>query len=206
MINSLKKLAVSAVDFKSQNKGCVKSDEELMHRLVSGCHIAFNLLVTRYKQKIFDFIYFQIKHQADSEDLTQEVFLQLYKNAQNFRGDAKFSTYLYSVAKYIVFNYFRDNTRKNYTVDLTQELIESLISAEELSTDLEANKTKHDIAQAINSLAPDERQILFLCDKENFSYQQISEILDINIGTVRSRLNTVRTKLITILREQSHEL
>lgn len=59
---------------------------------------------------------------------------------------------------------------------------------------------------AINRLSADERQIIYLCDKEDFSYLQISEILNIKIGTVRSRLSTARKKVISTLREDNHEM
>ena len=92
----------------------VFTDEELINQFkLEGNRLAFELLVKRYKTRLYQFIYYQIQQNAsDAEDLTQDVFIELFNKPNNFRGEAKFSTFLYSVARNIVLNYFRSNKRK----------------------------------------------------------------------------------------------
>jgi len=176
------------------------SDEMLISRFAKGSTISYELLVQRYKKRIFEFIYFQIKqHRHDAEDLTQDVFVELYKKVGNFRHESKFSTYLFSIAKNIVLNYFRSNSRFFSFSQLLNksEDVEIINLHDQLSNEAEQKQ----ILLAINSLSADERQIIYLCDKENFSYLQVSEILNIKLGTVRSRLSTARQKVISALRD-----
>jgi RNA polymerase sigma-70 factor (ECF subfamily) len=176
------------------------SDEMLISRFAKGSTVSFELLVQRYKKRIFEFIYFQIKqHRHDAEDLTQDVFVELYKKVGNFRHESKFSTYLFSIAKNIVLNYFRSNSRFFSFSQLLNksEDVEIINLHDQLSNEAEQKQ----ILLAINSLSADERQIIYLCDKENFSYLQVSEILNIKLGTVRSRLSTARQKVISALRD-----
>ena len=181
------------------------SDEVLVKRFVSGSRISYELLVLRYKQRIFEFIYFQIKqHNHDAEDLTQEVFVELYKKAGNFRNESKFSTYLFSIAKNIVLNYFRAKSRRFsfFQVFSKSENEQRANLQEQHLYEIEQQQ----VTVAINGLNADERQIIYLCDKEGFSYEQISEILNIKIGTVRSRLNAARKKVFKALKESNHEM
>ena len=176
------------------------SDEVLIFQFVKGSEISYELLVKRYKKRIFEFIYFQIKqHRHDAEDLTQDVFVELYKKVENFRHESKFSTYLFSIAKNMVLNYFRSNSRFFSFSQLLNksEDVEIINMHDQLVNEAEQKQ----ILLAINSLSTDERQIIYLCDKENFSYLQVSEILNIKLGTVRSRLSIARQKVIRILRE-----
>jgi|GEM_PF-1395269 len=181
------------------------SDEVLLDRFLKGSRRSYEILVLRYKKRIFEFIYFQIKqHSHDAEDLTQEVFIELYKKAASYRNEAKFSTYLFSIARNMVLNYFRTTSRRFSLLKLFQSNEEpETKSPQEKFIDI---ATQRQIMFAVNSLNVEERQIIYLCDKENFSYTQISNILNIKVGTVRSRLNTARQKIVQELRESSHEM
>lgn len=206
MKSTLKKIRVdSRQDCKQKEQTITPLDEELIQQFIRGSKIAFELIVQRYKQRIFNFIYFQIKqHTEDAEDLCQEVFLQLYKKPLNFRHESKFSTYLFSIAKNIVLNYFRTNGRRGIKYNLLDS--EDIIDNNCLHQRMDSENNQQQFTIALNSLSFDEKQIIFLCDNEGFSYAQISQILNINIGTVRSRLNSARNRMINKLRENYHEV
>ena len=194
------------------------TDNALVARFVSGDKLAFTHLVNRYKQKIYSYIYFQINQKAsDAEDLTQEVFLALYRQAGNFKGESKFSTFLYAVAHNIVLNYFRSNKRRrteqtdsishmdeqqHYDSAITCALTDDNCPSQQAIDD----NLKHKLTHAVNQLNTDDRQLLLLTDREGFSYEQISQILSIKTGTVRSRLNAARTRLLGLLKVKDHEL
>ena len=205
-------------DLRATHSTAQVSDDALVAKFVAGDRLAFTHLVNRYKQKIHTYIYFQINQKtADAEDLTQEVFLALYRQAGNFKGESKFSTFLYAVAHNIVLNYFRTN-RRRYTdkTDSISQLDEpdthnTIISQALIDNNCPAELTitqnlQHKIAAAISKLSSDERQLLLLTDREGFSYEQISQILSIKTGTVRSRLNTARTRLLGLIKVKDHEM
>lgn len=181
------------------------TDEELIKSFTQGSRLSYELLVQRYKQRIFEFIYFQIKqHKHDAEDLTQEVFVELYKTSGRFRHESKLSTFLFSMAKNIVFNHFRSRSRRLSLMGLFQKEAES--KEANVHEEYVGDKEQQETFEMLNALKVEERQIIYLCDREGFSYQQMSNILNVNIGTVRSRLNTARVKMAKLLRENNHGL
>lgn len=211
-------LCLKEPDLRATHSTAQTSDDALVASFVAGDKLAFTHLVNRYKQKIHTYIYFQINQKAsDAEDLTQEVFLALYRQAANFKGESKFSTFLYAVAHNIVLNYFRTN-RRRYTeqTESISQLDEpnthnTAISQALVDNDCPAERTitqnlQRKITAAINKLSTDDRQLLLLTDREGFSYEQISQILSIKTGTVRSRLNTARTRLLGLIKVKDHEM
>ena len=205
-------------DLKANDGAAQISDDALVAKFIAGDKLAFTHLVNRYKQKIHTYIYFQInKKNSDAEDLTQEVFLALYRQAGNFKGESKFSTFLYAVAHNIVLNYFRTNKRRHadqtdsisqldepmaHNPIIDQALVDHHCPQEQTIT----QNLQQRITTAIGKLSADERQLLLLTDREGFSYEQISQILAIKTGTVRSRLNTARTKLLGLIKVKDHEM
>ncbi len=187
-------------------------DKQLLERFVQGDRAAFNQLVTRHKERIYSFIYFQIgQKQADAEDLTQDVFIELYKQAENYRGESKFTTYLFAISRNLMLNYFRSHKRRfsDQTDSISQEQLEpgnaQQLSKQLVSDECPLEQTINDnmqkkVASAIDQLKPEERQLLLLTDREGFSYEQIGQILSIKVGTVRSRLNAARNRLLDFLK------
>ncbi len=171
------------------------SDNALLLLFVEGNSEAFDCIVVRYKQRIFEFINFQLKkNNSEAEDLTQEVFIQLYNNADNFRQESKFSSYLFSIAKNTVFNYFRSCNRMLPRSQKFEDIENNDEQCLQLSLITETRQQK--LEHALSRLSFDNRQIIYLCDKEGFTYSQISQILNIKVGTVRSRHSAVRRKMI----------
>jgi RNA polymerase sigma-70 factor (ECF subfamily) len=194
------------------------SDNKLIEQFVRGERHAFDEIVKRYKERIYSFIYFQINQkQADAEDLTQDVFLELYKQAAKYRQEAKFSTFLFSVSRNIVLNYFRANRRRysDKTDSISQvdfddqspnSFANELVSPDCPATTVIDDNLQQKVSSAIGKLNQDERQLLLLTDKEGFSYEQIGNILSIKTGTVRSRLNKARQRLLQFLKVNDNEL
>lgn len=183
------------------NLSSALDDEELLLRFIQGDKKSFDIIVSRFKKSIYHYIYFQINQNAsDAEDILQEVFIELYNKASNFRGEAKLSTYLYGIARNLVLNYFRNNRRhfSNNIVQISEDIIDEHCPYQDLSN----AKWEKQLTHALGQLNVEERQILYLCDKEDFSYHQISEILHIKIGTVRSRINSARTRLLNKLKRR----
>ena len=187
------------------------TDNELVARFVNGDSRAFDEIVARYKDRIHSFIYFQIKQkQADAEDLTQDVFLEFYKQAANYRGESKFSTYLFSVSRNIVLNYFRAHRRRysDKTDSISQQdfddqsnrVFDELVAPDCPVTAAIDDDLQQKVSGAMTKLNTDERQLLLLTDREGFSYEQVSNILSIKTGTVRSRLNKARQRLLQFLK------
>lgn len=190
-------------------------DEELVRRSQKGDIDAFEQLISKYQQKIYNIAYRLMGNPYDANDLAQEALIKVYRSIGGFRLDASFSTWVY----HIVTNVCRDELRKRsrhqttsldepvYVEDgeVSKEVADSSYSPEYA---YEQKESEEYIQKLINSLNPEYRIVIVLREMLGFSYEEISAELDITLGTVKSRLNRARKYLkdrIIKEREQSSQ-
>lgn len=168
-------------------------DNLLVERVIAGDKEAFTGLVRRYKDRIYQFVCWYAGNDRNAEDLAQEIFIEAFKSIGSFRRESAFNTWLYGLARNVC-NY---RARKSGTVKIVQESDDFLSIPD--GTDLAANAEKAETIQAlrkaVEELPPLYRQILLLRDWEQMSYQDIASVLQIPIGTVRSRLHNATVLL-----------
>ncbi|MDY0093949.1 MAG: sigma-70 family RNA polymerase sigma factor [Candidatus Vecturithrix sp.] len=174
-------------------------DEKLVEASQRGDTGAFEVLIYRYQRQIFNLIY-QMTHNVDAvEDIGQDVFVAAFRAVKDFQAKSSFFTWLYRIAINHCKNYL---TSANRTQD-----VETLYRAEqetvETSDDYEKNPQSMLIAkefvtqmeEAMEVLPAEQRIVITLCEFQGFSYQEIAEILQCPVGTVRSRLARARATL-----------
>ena len=192
------------------------SDEDLMARAATDDKKAFTELVRRYQSRVVHLISRLLNDRIVSEDLAQEVFVRVHLHRRNYRTGSKFSTWLFTIAANLAKNEIRRRKRrKNWTsLDELQETVQdaSLALADPKATreaDLEREQLSGIVGQAIATLPERYRVALVLRDIDGLAYEEISLILKIPGGTVRSRINRARLmlkrKLEPMLRRESLE-
>lgn len=174
-----------------------ESDERLMSFVKAHNKSAFEKLYERYKQKIFNFILNMLNDQAKAEDLTQEVFLKVYKNAEKFSEDAKFSTWIYTIAKNTTIDYIRK--KKDVLVGQSEdgsEWLENQIDEEQniemqviLKSDIEI------LQKCIEKLVINQREALCLRVFSDFSYEEIAKVLNKSTSSIKSLINRSKVSL-----------
>jgi RNA polymerase sigma-70 factor (ECF subfamily) len=175
------------------------TDEQLIARFQEGDEYAFDLLVKRYRDPLMNFIYRFVGDKTDSEDILQETFLRLYKNKHYYKEIAKFSTWIYTIAGNLAKTELRKRKRRNlfsiHNFMATEKDYE--LPDKGITPDKHANAviTDTEIQKAIDKLSPKFKQVILLRDIQGFSYEEISQIVDIPLGTVKSRVNRARLKL-----------
>ncbi|MBT8378041.1 MAG: sigma-70 family RNA polymerase sigma factor [Ignavibacteria bacterium] len=160
----------------------------------------FEMLVKQnMKQAYFTALGFVGSHDA-ALDLSQEAFIRAYKNFSKFDKKRKFFTWYYKILKNLCLNFIRDKThkRENHFLEFDNETLRS----DNLSEKIENSELISIMEQAIEGLDGDEREIIILREFEGHSYKEISEILNIPIGTVMSKLFYARKKLGEKLRSK----
>ncbi|MFH1022648.1 MAG: sigma-70 family RNA polymerase sigma factor [Planctomycetota bacterium] len=181
------------------------SDTELMLAFRTGDREAFQGLVERYAKPLIAFFHRLTWDRETSEDLAQEVFLHLYRFKGRYTVKAKFSTFLFTIAR----NCYRDHNRR-----VRRRLHPVSLDARSLSSDDETslgdripveepppeatavrNETMTRLRRAIEALTPDLRMVFVLCEENGLSYAEVAEVMEIPIGTVKSRLFTATRKL-----------
>ena len=179
------------------------NDEKiLLKRCQSGERDAFEELLTLYNQKVYNIAYRMMGNYHDTSDVVQEVFVRIFKSLRNFRGDCAFSTWIY----HITINVCKDELRvkKKYNDDSIDEYIftEKGGVAKEFADDspgpeecYEIQELSEQLQSVIDLLHPDYRAVIILREQKELSYQEISDILGVSLGTVKSRINRARAAL-----------
>lgn len=175
------------------------SDEELIERFQRGDLYAFDLIVKRYKDQLLNFVYRFVGSQEEAEDIVQETFLRVYRKRKAYKRIAKFSTWIYTIAGNLARTELRRRKRRKlYSVtDMGYENKDYEISDEGLSPESHVNEIIQEeiIQKEINKLSPKFREVIVLRDVQELSYEEISKIIKVPIGTVKSRVNRGRLKL-----------
>jgi RNA polymerase sigma-70 factor (ECF subfamily) len=185
----------------STNKktGTTPTDEELIARFQEGDTYAFDQLVRRYKDPLLNFIFRFIGDLNESEDIVQDTFYRVYKNKHYYKEVAKFSTWIYTIAGNLAKTELRKRKRRKiFSINKeTQSEKEFELPDPERDPEEEVSSTiteKH-IYKAIRNLPPKFRQVIILRDVQGFSYEEISSIINVPLGTVKSRVNRARLRL-----------
>ena len=180
-------------------------DEELVGLLQRGDEWAFQLLVRRFRKKIFSIAFGITLDTEESQDIVQEVFLQAYQSIGNFRGDASLSTWLHRITVNRCLNWKRRWARRFKWLHVSTDSTDDQ-SAAELESDLpspESQVANTQIRQQIDNamkMLPDQARAVFaLREIEGLSYEEIADATGIKLGTVRSRLFHARKRLKEIL-------
>lgn len=188
-----------------------KPDDYLIHQFLSGDRNAFTLLVNRHKQDIFIYILNKVQNQETASDLTQDVFVRVFKAVGQYSAGGKFKAWLFRIAQNVCIDEHRQR-RKASILSLNERLntenTETPILSDQLADSsanpykqVESEEIKALINQAINSIPEKQRTALVLCQYQGLSYQQIAAIQKCPLGTVKSRINTALTKVKDFLRE-----
>jgi RNA polymerase sigma-70 factor (ECF subfamily) len=176
-------------------------DYSIIRRFLEGDNAVFQILVRRHKEKVRNIIYITMNNSALVDDIAQDVFITVYRNLKHFRFESQFTTWLYRITVNRCKDYLRKmNVRKIFFP------VEDGIEVSDYSTPVENNDISKIVMDAISKLPIKLRMPLIMKDIEGFSYQEISESLNCEMGTVKSRIFRGREKLKEILQPFEKEL
>jgi RNA polymerase sigma-70 factor, ECF subfamily len=169
-----------------------ETDETLMYAFSKGDDAAFDELVRRYQNKLVNFICKKTGDYEKSEEVTQEVFIRVYRARDRYQVSAKFATFIFRIALNLAYNVVRDRNRQKTDVKDDFSQIKDHLTPDRI---YERQELRDILFSAIDELAEKYRDVVYLCDVEKFSYKDAGEILNISMGTVQSRLSRGRLKL-----------
>lgn len=175
-----------------------QSDQTLVERVQQGDKNAFNLLVQKYQSKVLSLISRYVRNQADVADVAQEAFIKAYRALPNFRGDSAFYTWLYRIAVNTAKNYLVSQGRRAPANDVDVEdaeyydgsdALKEFASPERLVLSDEIKKTVFD---TLETLPEELKMAISLRELDGMSYEEIANVMDCPVGTVRSRIFRAR--------------
>jgi RNA polymerase sigma-70 factor, ECF subfamily len=168
-------------------------DDRLIDRLRAGDARAFEELVIAYQHRVFAVAHRMLGNGAEAEEIAQEVFLRVYRSIAEFRGDARLSTWLYAITSRLCLNRLMSGDRRLRSDDA--EAIDRMPGGGNPAALVERSEVESALREAIAGLPEERRIVVVLRDLEGLSYEEISEALDLEPGTVRSRLHRARMDL-----------
>ncbi len=178
------------------------SDEDVMERCGMGSEAGFRVLVQRYRSRIMNLVCRFINDRDRAEEISQEVFLRVFRNRERYRKSGKFSTWIFTIAVNLTKNEIRSRVRHRGTFSLDALEEESggqgatFPDSKALpDEDLNAYEIGEKVAEALRKIPARYREAVVLRDVEGLSYEEVGQILRIPGGTVRSRINRARLML-----------
>lgn len=175
------------------------TDEKLVELAVSGDPEAFGEIVRRWDRKIFALCFGMLAREDEARDAAQETFISAYKGLARFRGDAKVSSWLHRIAvNQCLTIKRRARTRSEDFLDEDKHEEERFFVAPDKlspSNTIESNERLFYVRQAVTSLPPDLRQVIVMKEFEDMTFQEISEVLEVPLSTVKSRVYTALKQL-----------
>ena len=154
---------------------------------------AFEELVIAYQHRVFGVARRMLGNAAEAEEIAQEVFLRVHRAVAEFRGEARLSTWLYAITSRLCLNRLASSDRRLRRDDA--DALERAPAPGDAAAHLERSEVEAALQDAIAGLPDDRRIVVVLRDLEGLSYEEIARVLDLELGTVRSRLHRARMDL-----------
>jgi len=187
------------------------TEEVLVRRIIAGDDKAFEYLVEAYNKKVFNIALRILNNYEDASDITQDIFLKIYRKIHTFKENCSFYTWVYRLSVNTCIDELR--RRKNFNTvsidsslptedgEMSWDIADDSDSADEL---LQKKEVRQILRRAISQLPDIYRVLLILREYDGLSYQEISQIINIPIGTVKSRINRARIMLRNLLKEGNY--
>ena len=178
-----------------ENESPTDADEVLVSRAQSGDTLAFDQLVVRYSPRLYGMIYHMTSNKEDANDLTQDVFAKAYRSLNHFHGRSSFYTWIYAIGTNMTLNFLK---KRNRRAAWSLDNLDSGIQNDEAMVDLahaanprhqsDLNELQKKLNEAMQSLSNAHRAVVTMFDIQGIPHAEISKILKVSEGTVRSRL------------------
>lgn len=182
------------------------TDSQLIDRCLSGDEAAWDEMVRTYTRRVFAVCYRFTGKDGEAQDLTQEVFLRVFRTLKSFRaGEGSFLVWLNRLTRNLLIDHYRRSRLERATDSIEEQLpvLEEKAALTGRTDSMLAGREASEMLQsALQKLSPDLRETVILRDIEELEYREIAEVLNVPEGTVKSRLNRGRAELSRILRRQ----
>ena len=194
MSQNLQTLSHKSTDMNEEFK---LTDEQLIERFQNGDRHAYDELVKRYKDPLYNFVFRYLNNQFAAEDIVQETMIKLFTHKHYYKPIAKFSTWIYTIAKNLALTEIRKNKRRK-TESMWNDQgqpIDVPSNEDSLEKKVQNELAVEELNKCLDEIPENFRIAVVLRDFQELSYEEISKILEIPVGTIKSRINRGRIQL-----------
>lgn len=178
------------------------NDQILINQIIDGDTNAFSVLVDRYKDLVFTLALRMLKNREEAEEVAQDTFIKTYKSLDKFKGDSKFSTWIYRVAYNTCLDRIKKNKKYLNDVEINELTAHQVKTIDNALDRIEAKERKEAIQQCIEQLSSEDSFLLTLYYFDDLSLDEISKIVGITANSIKVKLFRCRKKLASILKSQ----
>jgi len=178
------------------------SDQHYIDKILQGETNSFAVLVDRYKDMIFTLSLKMVKNREEAEEVAQDTFIKIYNSLDKFKGDSKFSTWIYKIAYNTCLDRLKKNKKEDLYISIDEFSAHLIKTMDNALTALEEKERKQTIQKCLNLLPSDENFLLTLFYFEDQSLEEIGKIMNISANNAKVKLFRSRQKLAVILKQQ----
>ncbi len=180
----------------------LSDDLELAREAAAGKSAAWDEIVELYGRKIFNVALHFSSRQEQAEDLTQDIFLRLFRNLRKYRGDVPLVAWTLRLSRNLCIDHYRRTRRERETVFLSEAALELATSGADPQLDAQRRELLTQVHAALREMREELAIVVSLRDLQGLTYLEISSLLDLRVGTLKSRLNRGRRELIERIRKR----
>jgi RNA polymerase sigma factor (sigma-70 family) len=179
------------------------ADLEIVRQVQGGDVAAFDRLISKYRERVFGVVYNMTSNREDAADLTQDAFIKAFQSIQRFGGQSSFFTWLYRIAVNSTLSHLRKSRlrsffsleRINTDEPVSREIVAALTDKTGADRDTYVRELQEKLNDAMQKLSIKHRTVVTLFEVDGLSHQEIAEVMDCSVGTVRSRLHYAKQLL-----------
>ena len=178
------------------------NDQHYINKILEGDSKSFAILVDRYKDLVFTLALRMVKNREEAEEVSQDTFLKVFKSLNKFKGDSKFSTWIYRVGYNTCLDRIKKNKRAQRTVAIDEFTEHQIKTLDNALDNMEMEERKLAIQHCLQLLPSEDSYLMTLYYFEELSLEEISKIIDITVNNVKVKLFRSRKRLATILKQR----
>jgi len=177
-------------------------DQKCIEAILNGDANAYSLLVDRYKDLVFTLALGMMKHREEAEEVAQDSFIKAYRSLEKFKGDSKFSTWMYRVTYNTCLDRLKKNKRKQNTVAIDEFTEHKVKTIDNALDKIEKEERQTAIRQCLDQLSSEDNYLLTLYYFDELSLDEIAKIIGLKPNNVKVKLHRSRKRLATVLRQK----
>ena len=176
------------------------NDQQHIDNIINGDHSAFTILVDRYKDLVFSLALKMLKNREEAEEVSQDTFIKVFRSLNKFKGDSKFSTWIYKVAYNTCLDRLKKNKREQHVVPIDEYTEHEVKTIDNALDAMEQKERQQTIQNCIQALPSEDAFLMTLFYFEEQSLEEIAKVMEITPNNVKVRLFRSRKKLTSILK------
>ncbi|CAM1340609.1 RNA polymerase sigma factor [Tenacibaculum amylolyticum] len=178
------------------------NDQTYIDKILKGDRNAFAFLVERYKDMVYSLAYKMLKSREEAEEVSQDTFIKAFKSLQSFKGDSKFSTWLYKIGYRNCLDALKKRKLKYNTDTIDEVTIHKIKSTDNILEGIERKERARVMGECLDKLPEDERSLLWMFYFEELSLKEIITVTDLSESNLKVKLHRARKRLLTVVQRE----